>query len=108
MATRNNPLKDFDAAGLVKASQSHEEQLKDLSDRVAKLEDRIIGNEAFAQSFISAQSQDKNIDETIKKIIGEYDRHLLIVKGTSLIKWAGAVIIGGILGALITGYFNRS
>lgn len=43
--------KDFDATELVKASESHEQQLKGLSDRVEILEQRIGTNEAFAKSF---------------------------------------------------------
>lgn len=43
--------KDFDATELVKASESHEQQLKGLSDRVVLLENRVGNNEAFAKSF---------------------------------------------------------
>ncbi len=118
MATKNNPLKDFDAPALVQASQNHEQQLKELSDKlsmlesatgnvkvlkekVQALEDRVGDDAKFAKTFASAQANSTVLNSAVDAEIDKYDRHLLIVKGTTLAKWIVALVIGGAAGWLI-------
>lgn len=107
MATKSSLPKDFDPEALVSASQSHEQQLKGLSDRISFLESRVGDNDGFNKTFAEAQASGKQIDEAISKVIDMHDKHLLIIKGTSLLKWLSALIIGGIIGTLIAGYFHK-
>lgn len=102
MATKSNPLKDFDAPGLVKATQNHEEQLKDLSDRVSTLESLIGNNEAFAKAFVSAQQNDKSIDAALNSVIDAYDNHKIKINALALAKWIFGAIIGAVITWLVT------
>ena len=118
MATKNNPLKDFDAPALVQASQNHEQQLKELSDKlsmlesatenvkvlkekVQALEDRVGDDAKFAKAFASAQANSTVLNSAVDAEIDKYDRHLLIIEGTTLAKWIVALVIGGAAGWLI-------
>lgn len=103
MAGKN---KDFDATELVKATEDHEHQLKELADRVGILEGRVIGNESFAKSFIEASTESVPLQDTINQIIDKHDNHKLKISGIALLKWLGMLVIGGIAGAFINSQFG--
>lgn len=106
--TTNSKLKDFDLEELLGSTKSHTERIESLKGRVADLEQNISNNFWFAEKFVNSQKEQKQIDEAIKGIIKEYDNHNLKVNGAALAKWVGALLVGGLLGALITGYFSQS
>jgi len=106
--TTNSKLKDFDLEELLGSTKSHTERIESLEGRVADLEQNISNNFWFAEKFVNSQKEQKQIDEAIKGIIKEYDNHNLKVNGAALAKWVGALLVGGLLGALITGYFSQS
>lgn len=113
--------KDFDATELVKASENHEQQLKELSDRIASLESRVGNNETFAKSFAdSIESQtvasnalansfnglvEKNSDTqaSLKKFIRSDHIHNVV----SFLKSFGGAIFWLVVGALISHFLPK-
>lgn len=94
--------KGFNPAELVSISQDHEQQLKNLSDRLEVLENRVGTDAAFAETFEKAQRESKRIDETVEKIVDSHDNHKIKVNGIALLKWVAGIIIGSVLTWLFT------
>ena len=102
MATKANKTKDFDVDELLAANESHEQKIAEIEDRVGKLEEKILTNECFAVSFCDAAKNDKRIDEVVNEIVDKHDKHKIIINGIAVLKWAAGLVIGGLIGALIT------
>lgn len=107
MTTKSSKLKDFDPEELLASSKSHTERIEVLEDRVEALEKNISDDAWFAKRFVDSQKDHKQVDESIKSIIKDYDNHKLKIGGLALAKWLGVLVIGGILGALIKGYIDK-
>lgn len=89
---------DFDAGALLKTTDSHTEELKNLSGRVGD-------NESFAKTFVDSAEASKKIDEYINGIIDKRDTHIWKVGILNVLKWVAMLIVGGFIGGLITKAF---
>ena len=94
--------KDFNPDELITANRNHEQKLSELSDRLKNVEGRVLTNESFARSFCDAAQNDKRIDGVIKNSIDEHDKHKIVINAVALLKWLAVLVIGGLIGALIT------
>ena len=94
--------KDFDPDELITANKNHEQQISELSSQIKELQGRVLTSEDFAKSFYDAAKNDKRVDEVVRGVIDEHDKHKIIMSGLSIAKWASAMIIGGLIGTFIT------
>lgn len=102
MTENNNHDKrsDFTSKNFIERNQ-HNRDIGSLKKRLEDIENRVGDDARFAQSFVSAQKNNKDIDNSIYSVIEQHDKHLLMVKGAALGKWLLVLILGAILGWVI-------
>lgn len=99
---------DFNPAEILKSTNRHNKDINFLKKKISELESRVGDDAAFTKSFVSAQKSNKEIDESINAVIGEYDRHLLTTKGVALGKWLLVLILGAAVGWIINQAFSTA
>lgn len=113
--------KDFDASALLKTSENHEHQLKELSDRISCLENRVGNNESFAKSFadsvksqtVASNALANNFNDLIstnndtRSALREFVRSDHVHNVLSFMKSFGGALFWAIVGALVTHFVPK-
>lgn len=97
---------DFASHDFIQRNQ-HNRDINAIKKRLGELEERVGDNEKFAKTFCEARKTNKAIDEGINEAIDAHDNHKLKVNGVALLKWLSVLVVGGVIGALITIIFKK-
>jgi hypothetical protein len=102
-----NKRSDFTSRNFIERNQ-HNRDIGGLRKRLEDLEARVGTNEAFGKSFALSQENSTVLNTAVKKVIDDYDKHLLIVKGTALGKWLLVLILGAVIGWIVNQVFTST
>ncbi len=93
---------DFASNSLINKIPRHDKDINWIKKKISELEGRVGDNESFAKAFVSAQKNDKSIDEALNAVIDEHDNHKIKVNALALGKWVLAATVGAIITWLVT------
>lgn len=108
MSENNSALikkNDFNSGEILRLTSRHDKDIRNIKNRVSKLEERVGTDAAFAESFAASQKTSTVLNTSINEVINNHDKHLLIVKGVTLLKWLGVLTIGGLIGWILNQTF---
>lgn len=83
---QNSNVSDFASNNLINKIPRHDKDINWIKRKITELEDRIGNNEAFAKSFVSAQQNDKSIDNALNSVIDAHDNHKIKINTLALVK----------------------
>ncbi len=93
----NSNTSDFASNNLLNKIPRHDKDINWIKKKLGELEDRVGDNESFGSTFASAKEKSTVLNDTVKKIIEEYDNHKIKSIGIAVIQWIAGIVIGAVL-----------
>lgn len=77
---------DFASNALINKIPRHDKDINWIKKKITELEGRVGDNETFAKTFVSAQQNDKSIDNVLNSVIDAHDNHKIKINALALAK----------------------